>query len=113
VIVSVSDEPRHISLSASAAEYLALAAALHQGQGTLDHDAGIVVEARPAGPVVISLDAGRMVIQGSPDSLAILAEIVEDAASAAGCGGHVHIEYFPGHGYLGEGSIPVVLFDAD
>ncbi|KOV17659.1 hypothetical protein ADK60_27225 [Streptomyces sp. XY431] len=95
-----------------------LAAAVAEGEGLLsstpsagsDALAGIEVK-KTAGPgVLVHLDSERQVLVISGDSAGrtVLAENLRGMASAED-GGHLHIDYFPGHFYLAEGSLPLVV----
>ena len=71
-----------------------------------------------SGKVSVSRSGGQVAIRGSPEMLAILAWNV-DVLAYAKCiwlGGkqtyHIHIEYYQGHFYLEEGSVPLVLTNA-
>ncbi|MFJ9756480.1 hypothetical protein [Streptomyces sp. NPDC101149] len=70
------------------------------------------IEARKtSGPGVrIDLDASRrvLVITGDPAARAVLADNLQAMATAED-GGHLHIDYFPEHPYLAEGSVPIVV----
>jgi hypothetical protein len=48
-------------------------------------------------------------IKGDPESLGILADNIDDFASEADSGTHLHVEYYPGHYYLAEGSESLVI----
>jgi hypothetical protein len=55
------------------------------------------------------LDDG-ILISGAIGAREILASNLDDfAASPEVAGDHLHIDYFPGHYYLGEGSLPLVV----
>ncbi|MFE5330002.1 hypothetical protein ACFRCG_26795 [Embleya sp. NPDC056575] len=107
-----------VDLTASAQELAALASAVAGGDGfigstsPLDGDALAGVEVRPAsGPGVrIALDASRrvLVISGDHEAREILADNLHAMATAED-GGHLHIDYFPEHPYLVEGSLPMVV----
>jgi hypothetical protein len=106
-----------VDLIASAGELACLASAVAEGDGfisstSLDSDTLAGVEVRKAsGPGVrIDLDALRqiLVISGDPVARKILAENLHAMATAED-GGHLHIDYFPEHPYLAEGSLPVVV----
>ncbi|WP_328692070.1 hypothetical protein OHA74_25080 [Streptomyces phaeochromogenes] len=45
-------------------------------------------------------------ISGDSDNRAVLAENLRDLATPED-GGHLRIDYFPGHFYLAEGSLPL------
>ncbi|MGW4558619.1 Imm32 family immunity protein [Streptomyces sp. NPDC004365] len=58
----------------------------------------------------IEFDTSRqvLVISGDFGARAILAENLQ-AMTTAEDGGHLHIDYFPEHPYLVEGSVPIVV----
>jgi hypothetical protein len=62
------------------------------------------------GRILITADehTRTLTFAGSAQHLNTLAEIVHETAVAAD-GGHVHIEHYPDHPYLAQGSTPVVL----
>jgi hypothetical protein len=63
------------------------------------------------GNVHILLDHDRVYITGSAEKMEILAKNIASLASqkSSHSSEHSHIEYFPGHFYLTEGSEPLVL----
>jgi hypothetical protein len=107
-----------VDLSASAQELARLADAVAEGAGFIgaasprDGNALTGIEVREAtGPgVCIALDASRkvLVISGDPAGMGILAGNLR-AMAAAEDGGHLHVDYFPGHPYLVEGSLSLVV----
>ena len=110
-----------VEVSGTRAGLLALAGVLRSG-GDLalapvadpaPYDRALVrlgVRLRRAGRVRVSVDGGVLVVEGGPEAIAVLAENVEGfAAEADDPRHHLHIEYFPGHFYLAEGSAPLVL----
>ncbi|MFJ9871056.1 hypothetical protein [Streptomyces sp. NPDC101165] len=107
-----------VDLTASAEELAGLASAVTEGDGFIGSTsplagetlAGIEVR-KTAGPGVrIELDASRqvLVISGDFGARAILADNLQAMATAE-TGGHLHIDYFPEHPYLVEGSVPIVV----
>ncbi|XVQ08847.1 Imm32 family immunity protein [Spirillospora sp. CA-255316] len=62
------------------------------------------------GLVLLAGDAETrtLTISGAPEHLSALAGILEDMAASTD-GGHVHIEHYPDHPYLGEGSAPMIV----
>lgn len=56
------------------------------------------------------MDAARriLVISGDPAAREILADNLH-AMGTATDGGHLHVDYFPGHPYLVEGSVSLVV----
>ncbi|MFB7620552.1 hypothetical protein [Kitasatospora sp. NPDC056181] len=107
-----------VDLTASAEELTRLASAVADGEGLLNSTsspgsnalAGIEVREAPGPGVRIRLDAPRqiLVISGDPVARAILADNLHGMAIAED-GGHLHIDYFPEHPYLAEGSLPLVV----
>ncbi|MFC5197484.1 MULTISPECIES: Imm32 family immunity protein [Streptomyces] len=107
-----------VDLSASAEELTRLASAVAQGEGLVGSTfspggnalAGVEVRGTSGPGVLIHRDAERqiLVISGDSAGRAVLAESLREMATAEG-GGHLHIDYFPGHFYLAEGSLPVVV----
>ncbi|MEU1181561.1 hypothetical protein ABZ464_28745 [Streptomyces sp. NPDC005820] len=107
-----------VDLSASSEELTWLANAVAQGDGLLGSIqapggnalAGVEVKGTSGPGVLIRRDAERqiLVISGDSAGRAVLAENLRDMATAED-GGHLHIDYFPGHFYLAEGSLPLVV----
>lgn len=107
-----------VVLSASAEELMRLASAVAQGEGMLRSAsspgsnalAGVEVNGTYGPGVLICRDAERqfLVISGDSAGRAVLAENLQSMATAEG-GGHLHVDYFPGHDYLAEGSLPLVV----
>lgn len=107
-----------VDLTASEEELAELADAVAEGdrfigstssEGT-DLLAGIEARKTSSTGVLIELDASRqvLVIGGSPGARAILAANLRAMATAED-GGHLHVDYFPEHPYLLEGSVPIVV----
>jgi hypothetical protein len=63
------------------------------------------------GPLTITQEGGWIALSGAAEHCALLAENVASFASEAHSaeGTHMHIEYFPGHYYLGAESLPLVV----
>ncbi|MCX5188514.1 hypothetical protein [Streptomyces sp. NBC_00268] len=107
-----------VELSASAEELTGLASAVARGEGLFSSIlspggntlAGVEVRGSSGPGVLIHRDAERriLVISGDFAGRAVLAENLRDMATAED-GGHLHIDYFPGHHYLAEGSLPLVV----
>ncbi|SBT45437.1 Imm32 family immunity protein [Micromonospora auratinigra] len=110
-----------VDLSGTADDYHALAALLTAGGGTLPAEPDAVdafgrtalsriqVSTAPDRPVLISVDAdGVLRISGAAASRAVLASNVA-AMAAAEDGGHLHVEHFPDHPYLAEGSASLII----
>lgn len=107
-----------VDLTASAEELSRLADAVAEGEGLLDSTlspgvnalAGVEVESTSGPGVLFLLDLERriLVISGDFVGRSVLADNLRDMASAED-GGHLHVDYFPGHYYLAEGSLPLVV----
>jgi hypothetical protein len=107
-----------VDLTASAEELSRLAGAVADGEGLLSSTASagsnalVGVEVRKSsGPgVLIRLDPERriLVISGDFAGRAALADNLRAMAFAED-GGHLHVDYFPGHFYLAEGSVSLVV----
>ncbi|WP_326709819.1 hypothetical protein OG758_11030 [Streptomyces sp. NBC_01474] len=109
-----------VDLTATARELVCLASAVAEGAGFISaasassHDsntlAGIKVGKALGSGLRIDLDAQRqtLVISGDADARAILAENLHAMATAED-GSHLHIDYYPEHPYLVEGSLPLVV----
>ena len=107
-----------VDIAASAEELMRLASAVALGEGLVaatsspgsDALAGIRVDRTPGPGALVRRDAERqiLVISGDSASRAVLAENLEAMATAED-GGHLHLDYFPGHFYLAEGSVPLVV----
>ncbi|WP_133116312.1 Imm32 family immunity protein [Amycolatopsis antarctica] len=112
-----------LELSGNPDEYAEFAATLDSAGGAValdtttdvapyEHAIATVEVAESSGrEVVISVDRARnaLVIRGGADPLRILAGNVRTAAELTDPRHHVHIEYFPGHHYLGEDSLPLTI----
>ncbi len=107
-----------VDLMASAEELSRLAGAVADGEGMLSSTAspgsndlaGVEVRKTSGPGVLIHLDPEGeiLVISGDAAGRALLADNLLGMASAEG-GGHLHVDYFPGHFYLAEGSLPLVV----
>lgn len=107
-----------VDLAASAEELMRLARAVAVGEGLVRATsspgsnalAGVRVNKTSGPGVLVRRDSEEqiLVISGDSASRAVLAENLQAMAAAEG-GGHLHIDYFPGHFYLAEGSVPLVV----
>ena len=107
-----------VDLMASAEELSRLAGAVADGEGLLSSTAspggndlaGVEVRKSSGPGVLIHLDPERqiLVISGDSAGRAVLADNLLSMASAED-GGHLHVEYFPWHFYLAEGSLSLVV----
>jgi hypothetical protein len=112
---------KEIDLSGDQADLTTLAALVASGSGTLSSDPGTD---DPSGQIALTHvrvqatdtmvlikgdpDTGSLTITGAPDHLRILAENLNEMAQADD-GGHQHIEHWPDHFYIAEGSHPLVV----
>ncbi|MER5518898.1 hypothetical protein [Streptomyces sp. NPDC002763] len=107
-----------VVLSASAEELAHLASSVAQGEGLLSSTsppdgntlAGVEVNKSSGPGVLVHQDAERqlLVITGDSAGRAVLAEDLQAMATAED-GGHLHVDYYPGHFYLAEGSLSLVV----
>lgn len=109
-----------VDLASTRAGLRKLAALLASGSGTMAGEQatspwGEIPLARIAvgtsrSRVLVSVDAAArtLSVTGAPEHLNVLAEIVDDLAAAT-AGGHVHVEHYPDHPYLQEGSFSLIL----
>ncbi|WP_405017937.1 hypothetical protein OHV05_13970 [Kitasatospora sp. NBC_00070] len=105
-----------VLVSGTAAELAELARVVAAGEGFIGSVpcagglTGVEGRRRTGPGVLVHLDAERQVllISGDQAGRTLLGEIIQDTAEADD-GGHVHIDWFPGHYYLVEGSIALVL----
>ncbi|MFE9813677.1 hypothetical protein [Streptomyces sp. NPDC005773] len=107
-----------VELTASAEELAAVASAVARGDGFMGSTssaatgalAGIEARRSSRSGVRIEVDVSRhtLVICGDPGGRAILADNLRAMATAED-GGHLHVDYFPEHPYLLEGSASIVV----
>ncbi|MEV7119424.1 Imm32 family immunity protein [Kitasatospora griseola] len=103
-----------VDVEGRAEELTALALALEAGEGHLTVEEGELTGVEVVGTdgpgVVIRVDAGRrvLVVLGDADGRELLAEGLREMASADD-GGHWHIDHHPGHAWLVEGSVALVV----
>lgn len=107
-------------VSGSAEDLNLLARVVAEGEGVIDlpssaatgrHDlTGVDVRDTPGPGVLLHLDASRrvLVISGDGPARTVLADNLREMAELDD-GGHLHIEYFPDHFFLAEGSLALVV----
>ncbi|MFK4598258.1 Imm32 family immunity protein [Streptomyces pristinaespiralis] len=121
------DSTRETELSGTRSELLALGQWLRSGQGEMS--AATVANPYPYGRslpriglrradgkvrIAPSGDGESLEIQGGAQALALLADNVEGFALEADQDDHLHVDYFPDHDYLADGSDSLVIgMDAD
>ncbi|MFJ2650016.1 hypothetical protein ACIO1C_25245 [Streptomyces sp. NPDC087420] len=125
--VLFDDSTGESELSGTRSELLSLARKLRSGGGDtllvkvsdpFPYSRSLLrIEVRQAsGKVMISSsgDGESLAVEGGMESLSLLAENIEGFALEADQGGHLHVDYFPGHDYLaGESGSLVVAIDGD
>ena len=112
-----------VDMSGTAEDYEALAALIHTGHGT--HAAASSPAAAAAGVVAlreirvstiadqavlitVNSDDSSLQVTGDATRLNVLADNLLACAGAEE-GGHQHVEYFPEHFYLAEGSAALII----
>ncbi|OKJ13797.1 Imm32 family immunity protein [Kitasatospora sp. CB01950] len=114
--MELSGDPKfgEVEVEATAEELAALADAVVAGEGHLTFSAGVLAAIEVAatdGPgVLVSVDGERrvLVIGGDAAGRQVLAEVLRDIASTTD-GGHTHVDHCPGHPWLAEGSLPLIV----
>jgi hypothetical protein len=116
------DSTGELELSGTRSELLALGRELRSGQGEISLEK--VSDPFPysrslswmgcqlgSGKILISSsgDGEAVEVRGGPEALALLADNIEGFASEADQDDHLHVDYFPDHDYLAEGSGSVVV----
>jgi len=72
---------------------------------------GISVAATPGRRVTLRLDDAEetLAITGDPEYLKVLAENIAELAAPGDRATHLHVDYFPDHFYLEQGSAPTTV----
>ncbi|WP_405769518.1 hypothetical protein [Streptomyces sp. NBC_01538] len=117
-----SDSTGELELSGTRSELLALGRELRNGHGEIlleqvsdpfpySRSLSRMTFRRASGKVMISSfgDRESLDVQGGPESLSLLADNIEGFASEADVDDHLHVDYYPDHDYLAEGSGSVVV----
>ncbi|MET7457259.1 hypothetical protein ABZT03_36390 [Streptomyces sp. NPDC005574] len=110
---------REVTLTASAKQLAALADAIAGGEGFVESSppeagetlVGVEIRRTPGAGVLIVVDPSRRVLVisgGDRDGRAVLADDVRSVAAAED-GGHLHVDHFPDHPYVVEGSLSLVV----
>ncbi|MFF3989186.1 hypothetical protein ACFY0B_31950 [Streptomyces sp. NPDC001797] len=116
------DSTGELELSGTRSELRSLGHQLRSGQGEIllekvsdpfpySRSLSRMTFRRGSGKITISSsgDSGSVDLQGGPESFALLAENIEGFAAEADPDDHLHVDYFPDHDYLAEGSGSVVV----
>ena len=116
-----------MEISGTRSELLALGRKLRGGRGEIslpevsdpspyDRPLSRIEFRRASGKVRLSSsgEGEVLAVRGGLESLALLADNIEGFALGADRGCHLHVDYFPAHDYLAEGSESlVVCIDGD
>ncbi len=111
-----------VDLSGSADELAELATAVASGDAVVavaatppvaDRDVAlaevlVVNDSQPQVLVRVDVERRALVIEGGLRSLDVLAGNIQGMADAED-GGHLHVDHYPDHPYLREGSVPLIL----
>ncbi|MET7356460.1 hypothetical protein ABZT42_53975 [Streptomyces mirabilis] len=116
------DSTGELELSGTRSELLALGQKLRNGQGEIllekvsdpfpySRSLSRMTFRQVSGKITISSfgDSESMDVQGGPESFSLFAENIEGFAVEADQDDHLHVDYFPEHDYLAEGSGSVVV----
>ncbi len=116
------DSTGELELSGTRSELLALGRELRNGHGDLSlgevsgpspcsRSLSRMSVRRTSGKIMISSsgDSGSLDVQGGEEALALLADNIEGFASEADGDDHLHVDYYPDHDYLAEGSGSLVV----
>ncbi|MFE7455794.1 hypothetical protein [Streptomyces sp. NPDC057554] len=117
-----NDSTGELELSGTRSELLALGQKLRSGRGEIilakfsnpfPYTRSLLrIEFQQAtGKIRISSseDGEALEVEGGPESLSLLAENIEGFALEADQDDHLHVDYFPEHDYLAEGSGSLVV----
>ncbi len=69
----------------------------------------ILIKTTPGEKVNIQVDSNDLIINGSRENLALLAEAIKNFTTNKNLGKHTHIEYFDDHFFLSSIAIPLVV----
>ncbi|MFJ9712300.1 hypothetical protein [Streptomyces sp. NPDC101234] len=116
------DSTGELELSGTRSELRSLGRQLRSGQGEIllewvsdpfpySRSLSRMTFRQTSGKITISSsgDSGSMDLQGGPESFSLLAENIEGFAAEADQDDHLHVDCFPDHGCLAEGSGSVVV----
>ncbi|MFE5036809.1 hypothetical protein [Streptomyces sp. NPDC056683] len=116
------DSTGELELSGTRSELRALGRQLRSGQGAVllekvsdpfpySRSLSRMTFRQTSGKITISSsgDSGSVDLRGGPESFSLLADNIEGFAAGADQDDHLHVDYFPDHDYLAEGSGSVVV----
>ncbi|MFH9552008.1 hypothetical protein [Streptomyces sp. NPDC017435] len=116
------DSTGELELSGTRSELLALGRELRTGRGEFplekvsdpfpySRSLSWMSVRRGSGKIMISSsgDSESLDVQGGEEAFALLADNIEGFASEADGDDHLHVDYYPDHDYLAEGSGSVVV----
>ncbi|MDX2681594.1 Imm32 family immunity protein [Streptomyces sp. NY05-11A] len=116
------DSTGELELSGTRSELLALGRELRSGQGEISlekvadpfpysRSLSSMRFRRVSGKILISssADSEALDVRGGPEALALLADNIEGFAAEADEDDHLHVDCYPDHDYLAEGSGSVVV----
>ncbi|MEW2051769.1 hypothetical protein OHS71_01355 [Streptomyces sp. NBC_00377] len=116
------DSTGELELSGTRSELLALGRELRTGRGEFplekvsdpfpySRSLSRMSVRRASGKIMISSsgDSESLDVQGGEEAFALLADNIEGFASEADGDDHLHVDYYPDHDYLAEGSGSVVV----
>ncbi|MFJ4811726.1 Imm32 family immunity protein [Streptomyces longwoodensis] len=116
------DSTGELELSGTRSELLALGRELRNGHGEFpleevsdpfpySRSLARMSVRRASGKIMISssVDSECLDVQGGEEAFALLADNIEGFASEADGDDHLHVDYYPDHDYLAEGSGSVVV----
>ncbi|MGY4983849.1 Imm32 family immunity protein [Streptomyces sp. 900105755] len=116
------DSTGELELSGTRSELRSLGQQLRSGQGEIlletvsdpfpySRSLSRITFRQGSGKITISSsgDSESVDLRGGPESFSLLAENIEGFAAEADQDDHLHVDYFPDHDYLAEGSGSVVV----
>lgn len=116
------DSTGELELSGTRSELLALGRELRKGYGEIplekvsdpfpcSRSLSWMSVRRASGKILTSSsgDSESLDVRGGPEALSLLADNIEGFASEADVDDHLHVDYYPDHDYLAEGSGSMVV----
>jgi ubiquinone biosynthesis protein UbiJ len=122
MLILYADNPQAIEIQASRDDLEQLFAVLVSGKGQIDCG-GEALEIKPYSGQLRSLTVNtlqgaqataamkgdQLVIEGDMRALASIAQVVDNFKNQWSESEHLHLEYYDGHTFLSEKSIPLIL----